>query len=168
MVHNKLIMAVISLILGILFIAFRGSAVESIIRIIGFILLASAAVYVITYFCGKENKGNPSTMATAILCVLFGIICVITPAWLVALFPVVMGIILIINSIFNISAFFSVRTKDRKAGVSVVLSVLTLIFGIIALAHPAAMANFLIVFIGTTMLFNGVGDLVTISMMKQN
>lgn len=166
MVRNKLIMAVISIIFGIVLIAGKGSAVAAIIRVLGVLLLIGGVVYLITYLAGKVNKGNPSTLASAILFILVALIFIAAPHWLIDLFPILMGLVLIISSIFNISAALSAPVHTGLFTGSLVLSILSLILGFVAVLHPAAMANVLIAFIGVTYLINGVSDLIAISLMK--
>lgn len=163
-IRNQLVSAIVSIIFGIVLIAYRGNAVATIIRILGYLLFVGAVVYIIAYFVGKDGIRNPSQLASGILCALFGIICVATPGWLVSLFPVVLGIVLIISSIFNLSVLLSSPFHTGIGGLSLVLSILTLIFGILAIVDPWGTANILILFIGLTYLINGIGDLVAISL----
>lgn len=169
MIHNKLIMALVSIALGIALVIFRGSAVAVIIRITGVVLLIAAVVYILSYFFGKKNKGEQSAIASGCLCGLFSVVCIISPGWLIIAFPIIVGIIMIISSVFNLAAAFQ---SHGAAGMGMtvaaaLLSVLAIIFGFIAILNPVSMAAVLILFIGITLLINGVGDLITIAVMKK-
>lgn len=165
MLHNKVIMACVSIVFGVFLIMGRGNAVAQIIRILGFFLLVGGVVCLLTYFFGKENRGNPSTLASAILYLLASVFFICTPSWLIDLFPIVMGIALIVNSIFNISGLMSSPIRTGMFTASMVFSVITLVLGFVAALHPSAVANFLIVLIGITYLLNGIGDLLAIAVL---
>lgn len=166
MVQNQLIMAIVSILLGIALIIYQGRAVAEITLVVGYLLLAGAAVYLVSYFIGGANKGNPSTLASCILCILFGVICVMRPGWLVTLLPILMGISLILSSITNLSVLASQRGRGGMALLLGVFSVVTLVFGVVAIMNPVAMANFLVCFIGVSYLINGLGDLLAIALMR--
>lgn len=164
LMKSKLIAAIASIILGVVLIVFQGNAVAQLIRIIGWVLLICAVVNLVEYF--RDGHENSAILASAILEIIFGFIFVKAPHWLVALFPVVMGLILAINSIFNLSAYFSSSFKTRRARTSAWTAILTLILGIIAIMHPSAMADVIIAFIGATFLINGISDLFILSLLK--
>ena len=58
-VKNKMIMSIAGIVIGLILMIWRGSFVESMIRVIGYVLLAAAAVYLIMYF---KNKQSDSVM----------------------------------------------------------------------------------------------------------
>lgn len=165
MLHNKVIMACVSIVFGTFLIVGRGSAVADIIRILGIFLLVAAVTCFITYFFGSQSKGNPSTLATAILCTLVSLVFIYAPGWLIDLFPIVMGLALIVNSIFNISGLVSSPIRTGMFTASMVLSCITLVLGFVAVLHPSAVADVLIVLIGITYLLNGIDDLLAIAVL---
>lgn len=166
MLRNKIIMAVISIIFGIILIVYQGGAVATILRILGVLVLVGAVIGLISYFANGANKDNPSVLASAILGFIFGIILVTAPGWLIAIFPIVMGLVLIINSIYNISALLSAPIKTGMFGFGLILSILSLILGIMAITRPGAVANAIILFIGITYLINGLTDLIAIASLR--
>lgn len=166
MVTSKLVMGIVSLLFGIVLVVWQAGAVAEIIRILGVLLLVGSVVLLLTYFFGRENKGNPSALASAILGLLVGIVFAYTPEWLVAFFPFVMGIVLLVSSVFNLSMFISspVRTAAFPAGL--LLSVLTLLLGIVAIAQPMEVADFLVAMIGVAFLAAGVIDLIEVAALR--
>lgn len=164
-IRNKVITAIVSFLFGLVLIIWRAGAVAEIIRILGYLMLAGAAFSLVGYFFGRQTKGNPSTLASAVLGIIFGIVFVNTPGWLITLFPVVMGVVLILNGILNASALMSAPVKAGAFAVGMVLSILTLILGIVAVMHPMQMANMLILFMGVTYVVNGISDLIAIALL---
>lgn len=165
MLHNKVIMACVSIVFGIFLIMGRGGAVADIIRVLGIFLMVGAVVCLISYLFGRQNKGNPSTLAWAILCVLVSLVFIYAPGWLIDLFPIVMGLALIVNSVFNIAGLVSSPVRTGMFTASMVLSCLTLVLGFVAVLHPSAVADALIVIIGITYLLNGLGDILAIAVL---
>lgn len=91
------------------------------------IMLSDDSEY--TYHIGKENKKNPTTLTLSILgSSVAALIFIYSPGWLIAIFPIVMGVIAVI--------------------------------------HPTAIADTLILFIGITYLCNGIADLVALGALK--
>lgn len=166
MVHDKLIMGIMSLVFGVVLVVWQAGAIAEIIRILGILLLIGSAVALLTYFLGRENKGNPSTLATAILGIIVGLIFAYVPEWLIAFFPVVMGIILIVNGILDISMLASSPARTAAFPLGIVLAIFTLILGLVSLFQPLAVADAIVLVIGIAFLVNGVGDLVAVSMMR--
>lgn len=166
LVRNKVITAAVSIVFGIILIVGQGSAVAQLVRILGFLLLTGAAVGLITYFVGKENRRDPTTLTLSILGILASLVFIYSPWWLVDIFPVVMGVVLIINSVANISGLVSAPAKAKTFPAAMVLSILTLVLGFVAVFHPSSMANAIILYIGIVYLCNGISDLVMLSALK--
>lgn len=165
MARNQLIVAVVSLVFGIVLVVWQTGAVAGIIRVLGVLLLVAAVCTFVTYFVGRDKR-NPSTLATAILELLVALLLAISPGWLIALFPVLMGLVLVISGIFNISVLVSAPVKSGLFPVGMVVSILTLALGLVAVVQPMAVADVLTVLIGIAFVVNGVTDLVAVAVMR--
>lgn len=165
MARNKLIVAIVSLVFGLVLIIWQTGAVAGIIRVLGILVLVASVCTFVSYFAGRDKR-NPPTLATAILELLVALLLVFAPGWLIALFPVLMGLVLVVSSIFNISALVSAPVKTGMFPLGMVVSVITLVLGLVAIAQPMAMADVLTVIIGIAFLVNGITDLLAVSAMK--
>jgi uncharacterized membrane protein HdeD (DUF308 family) len=164
-VRNKIIMAVMSILFGILLIMAQSQAVEFIVRFAGWILLIAAAVFCIMYFTGGEVR-DPGRLVSAAITLLFGIILVNTPQIIVNFFPVLLGIVLIISSITNIAGLLSSLIRGPFWITSLMLAFVSLVLGVVVLMNPTAFADFIILFTGFTFIVNGITDLLLISVFR--
>lgn len=161
-IKNKAIMAVLSILLGIILIVRQGAAVADLVRILGVLLLIAAVVNLITWLAEKKEERSNASLAGVIVCAIFGLIFTTTPGWLVALFPVLMGLAIIISSIVNITGLLQSGVRFGLFTPSLVMSIISLILGIVVLFHPGATANIIIALVGITFLANGIADLMMI------
>lgn len=165
---NKAVMAVLSVIIGILLIVRQGAAVADLIRILGVLLLIAAVVNLITWLSTPKEVRGTAGIAGVVLCVLVGLLFVAAPGWLVSLFPFVMGLAMIISSIMNISGILSSPLRAGLFGPSLGFSILSLVLGILVVLHPGFVANVLIAFVGITLLANGIADLLVIFVIRNS
>lgn len=164
-IKNKTIMAVLSIILGVYLILRRAAAVTDIIHVIGILILIAGIINLITWFANKEDR-NSASLAMAVLCAIVGLIFMAAPRWLVGIFPVVVGLVLIVNSVSNITGLARSDSIGAAHSTSLLMAVLSLILGIVLLFHPAAIANIIIAVAGVTFLINGISDLMLVTSAK--
>ena len=53
---NKTIMSIAGIVIGVILMIWRGTVVEQMIRVVGYVLLAAAAVYLVMYYQGKKQN----------------------------------------------------------------------------------------------------------------
>ena len=160
--RNKVVLAIASIVFGLVLIVWQRSAVETLVSIMGIIFLACAAVFIIMFAVQKEKKGG--LLVTGIILAIFGAFFLINPDFVVKLFPVIMGIILVISGLFDmVNAFKLPKTVGSRTGI-IVVSIIITALGVLCMFQPGIIADILMVFIGIMLLFNGVFDLVVMAM----
>ncbi len=156
LVRNKVISAVISIIIGLFLIIRRSSALDGLIWYVGILLLVGAVTYVLFYFTSKEKKKD--TLFYAAILAIAAIVFLAKPQAIVNIFPMCMGILLVLSGAESLYRVFSFRGEGvRKYGV--ISSVLVIIAGIIVFLHPGAVADLITLFAGIALLLNGISDL---------
>ena len=159
--RNKVILAVASIVFGLVLVIWQRSAVDTLVRILGIILVAVAAVFILMYIFKQDKK--PGFLVAGIIMAIVGAFFLIRPDFIVTLFPFIMGIILIVSGVFDLANIISMpKGMQGKTGITVV-SIVIIAMGILCMFHPGAIANILILFIGIMYLFNGVFDLVVLA-----
>ena len=86
LIKNKILLAVISIILGVILIVRQRSAIDSLVWVFGIILLISAAAFLIL-FIGRKDK-HASALILAIICFIIGLLFVVKPGLIVNIFPI--------------------------------------------------------------------------------
>jgi len=160
--RNKIVLAVASIVFGIILIVWQRSALDSLVRILGIIMVAVAAVFIIMFAVQKEKKN--SLIIVGIILAIVGAFFLIKPDFIVKLFPFIMGLILVISGISDLVGALNLpKGASGKTGI-VITSLVLAALGVVCMFQPGIIANILILFIGILLLVNGVFDLVVLAM----
>lgn len=153
-IRNKTILAVLSVAAGIFLIIARRSALDLIVRILGYGLIAAAAGYVLSYFFGPDK--DQTKLGYALISGIGGLLVVILAEAIVNVFPTVIGLGLLINAIGNLSQSFA----DPESGIGgKLLPCLVAVAGLLIMIHPGVLVNSVVIVAGVTLIINGLSDL---------
>ncbi len=155
---NKLVIAILSIALGVVFVVLRADVVTVGIVILGIVLLIAAAFFIITYFTSKASPKPTQNIIFGIIAAVIGILLLVNPPFITGLIPVVIGIILLIVGILDLIESF--KTSGAGRGLSIIAALLLIVLGIIMLITQYAFVDVVTVFIGIALLVNGVVMLV--------
>ncbi len=130
-IRNKTIYAAASIVIGIVMIIKRGQIAGDLIRIVGWLLIGMGAAYAASYFFGEDR--DEVQIGYAILAAAGGLAVVLLANTIVSLFPILAGILLIVNGVINMTKVTgetdaTTYSKGTAAAV-IVLGVLIIIFG---------------------------------------
>ena len=143
--RNKIVLAIASIVFGLILIVWQRSAVDSLVRILGIIMLAVGAVFIVMYAAQKEKKG--ALLAAGIILAILGAFFLIKPDFVVKLFPFIMGLILVVSGVVDLVNGVNLpKGAYGKTGV-VVVSVIISALGVLCMFHPGVIADIIIVFI---------------------
>lgn len=160
--RNKVVLAVASIVFGIILIIWKREVVTKGVSIIGIIMIACAAVMIIMFAVQKEK--NPGLLVMGILFAVFGAFFLVKPEFITRMFPVIMGVILLISGLFDmINAVRLPKNVSGRTGI-IVVSVIIAVLGVVFMFLPGVTADILMIIIGIVLLFNGVFDLVVLAM----
>lgn len=153
-VKNKMIMSIAGIVIGLILMIWRGSFVESMIRVIGYVLLAAAAVYLIMYF---KNKQSDSVMlGYAGVAAGAGLLLILLCKTIYRAFPVIAGILMIISGAITLLQVL----QDKEVPLfNKILPVLVIIFGILILTRPGKIADAIVFCVGAVFVVNGISGL---------
>lgn len=160
--RNKIILAIASIVFGVILIVWQSSAVDALVRVLGIIMLAVGAVFIIMYAVQKERKAG--LLVTGIILAVLGAFFLARPDFIVRLFPVIMGLILVISGITDLAGAVNLpKGTAGKAGI-IIVSLIIAGLGVLCMFHPGIIADILMVFIGCVLIGNGIFDLVVLIM----
>ena len=156
-----ILMAVINFILGLCLIIWPHTSAVTICFILGAILAIMGIVNTICYFRG-DVFGLPvfSGLAFGILNLVLGLILLIHPGGAIALLPIIIGIVIIIDSVLRIQTAIDVK----RAGVGgwwkiLLFAALTTALGILLVVNPFAGAKALMILIGITLILDAIQNI---------
>ena len=166
---NHTVMALLFIVLGIVLCLWPGKSLLVMCRIFGWGLIIGGAVLA---FLGYTNR-NEDPMLKLILCggaaaLIIGIIIVARAKSVVSFIPRVIGILIILNGIYNLNQSYRLRKVLRVRTGSLVLAVLTIAAGIVIFAKPFAAAGTMVLITGIGLIYNGLSDLWVISRFEED
>ena len=158
LLKSKLVPAILSIVLGIIIIIARRSAVDLLVKIIGGLVIAAAIGFIIVYLTRPDKEAGNLTMVllTAGATALTGILIIVFAESIVNIFPIIMGIYLILNGMSHLAAGYA---APENRIIAVIMGVLLIVLGILIVMQPSFLVDMLIIFIGAAFVVSGLSDL---------
>ncbi len=149
-------------LLGIFLVIFPSLSSAIICYILGVILCIWGLFKVIEYFRVKNEFFGSFSLVQGCALLLFGAFILIKPEFLAAIIAIILTMILFIGAVLKLQyALEFARLKSKGWRIQAVGAVLVIAASIIAFFNPFGAANLLMIFIGISLIFDGVWDLVT-------
>lgn len=146
------VMAAIYLVFGLLLCFFSTNILITSTRVIGGILTLYGIWQLYVYF-GRRNTTNASSLFVGVPCILFGLVMLVSPESLISIFPVVGGIILIVNSLIQMQKSFVLKDYGFENWVwAFFLSLALLVAGVVILLKPVQSLSFILQLIGVCLI----------------
>lgn len=166
----SLVSSLVILILGFLLVFQSEVTLMTISYIIGAILFAIGIIAMIRFFTNKsEDSFSQLNIVYGIICILAGIFFVKEPKMIGSIIPFVLGIGIIINSSIKVQQALVLRNvKNKYWTISLVISLLSLVCGVVLLFNPFSGAVVLTKIIGIFLILYAVLDLVNTFLLKKS
>ena len=152
---NKTIMSAAGIVTGLILMIWKGRVIEQMIRVVGFILLAAAAVYLLMYF--RSSRQNETQLGYAIAAAAAGILLIMLSRFLLSAFPRIIGIVM---SVTAAATLLKTHNNGNVSLYSKLLYLLVISAGIVIAVKPSGLINTMAFFIGVAFVVNGVSGLV--------
>lgn len=150
------LLALVYFLFGILLCFFSRSILLTFTRIMGGVLLIYGAWSLYSYF-GHRVQSNTASFFMGIPCVVFGIVMLVSPDSLLAIVPVLGGVILIINSMIQMQKSFMLKSYGFENWlVTLILAVVLMVCGVIVLLRPIQTLSFIFQLVGICLIVEAV------------
>ena len=150
---------IVSAIMGVLFIAFPSKCIQYISIVVGVSLIVTGIISVVSYIVERDTK-LPLVLGTISL--ISGIIVCAKYQAIISIIVVILGIFILTSGIVDMATSIRSIMIFRKSGwFTMLLSVITIIFGIVAITKSAQLTDGIVRFIGAALIVYAVLDLVT-------
>ena len=158
LLNSKLVPAVLSIVLGIIIVIARRSAVDLLVKIIGGLVIAAAVGFIIVYLTRPDKKtGNlKMVLVSAGAAALIGILVIAFAEEIVNVFPILMGLYLILNGMSHLAAGYA---DPENRVIAVILGILIIALGLLIVFRPGFLVDTIMIFIGAAFIVNGLSDL---------
>ena len=158
LVRGKLVPAVLSIVLGIMIIIARRAAVDVLVKVIGGLVIAAGIGFFVIYLTREEKTSGNLKMVImcSLVMILAGVLLFVFAPNIVDIFPVIMGVYLILNGLSHMTAGYV--DHDNRL-IASLMGIVLIALGVLIVLQPAFLVNTIMIFIGAAFIVNGVSDL---------
>lgn len=156
---NKLVLAIASIVLGIILIVLKGGAIDAFVKIIGIVLLVVAAVYCALFIISGSQR-SAVQLVGAIVALIFGLLFLVRPDIIVNLFPFIMGIALAVSGAVNLVQSIMSKARGSARIASIITAIIVLLLGVVIFMNARKVVDIYVIIIGIALLINGVAEIV--------
>ena len=161
----SLVSIAVSVILGIVFIAFPAQVMTYLSLFLGIAMIVLGVTAVVSYCI---NKSSAFTLVLGILAAILGVIVCTQYKAIISLMVIVLGIFILTSGIFNAFTAFKVIASSLVFGwLTLLLSVATSVLGIIAITRSGSFSEALVQFIGVALIVYAVLDIIAFIQVKK-
>lgn len=170
MIRSSLITSIVLVVVGILLIV-KPEEILSLISIIIGIGLVVMGIFGVVNFIKDIQDNNPMSLDLiyGALCLIVGSVLITNTKIVGSILPIVLGIWMVINSIIK-AQYATILKEDnnREWQLTLIISILTLVCGILFIFNPFKGAAVLTQIIGTILVIYSVMDIINIIILKKN
>ena len=156
-----IILSISFILLGLLFLLYPEASGTIICYLLGSLFLLLGIMRVIAYITTPvvDNEFH-IPLVSGIIIIAVGIFIFIWPSVLLSILPMVLGIVVVVDSLVKLqSATDLLRLGDKHWWIILILAIVTAFLGILMLINPFATAKLLLQFIGISLIVTGFMDL---------
>ena len=155
---GKLLASLVLFALGVLLLAAPMETLTAYVRVIGGILLLAAVVGIVVFVLTAVANRSALLLIGSIAAGVVGLVFLIAPGVVTGALPFVFGVLLLIASV---SDLFSAIALPFGKLISIILSLIGVILGLVILMNPNAIAAFITRVIGLSFIYESLVGLVT-------
>lgn len=162
---NVVISAVLCILLGLVLAIWPGMSMHIVCIAVGSVLIIGGLMRLAESFLARDGSMyTQMNMIVGIVFTVVGIWIVIKPEKVLAIIPIIMGIVIALHGLNNIrQAITLCRDKYDKWWVALILGGLTVGFGALLIFRPFAALDTAVTLIGIFLVYDGVSDLWIVS-----
>lgn len=146
----------IMLAVGVFFLLHPGDTLITAARIIGIALIVIGAIGVLNQLLRKEDKIVPAIIVYGVE-VIAGIIILSSPAFVISLYPIIIGIIVVLYGVSDVLSSIQMKRLGIAAWKpSIILAAISVILGIVILCNPFGTVSALVRIIGVVLIYKAI------------
>ncbi|MDE7017659.1 MAG: DUF308 domain-containing protein [Lachnospiraceae bacterium] len=167
---NVLISALLCIALGIVLVVWPGMSVQVVCMAIGAVLILNGISRLANFIFGRDGSlFSQMNLVMGIIITVIGVWILFQPSKIIAMIPILVGIIIIIHGINNLQQAVSLcQSRYDKWWIALLLGLVTVGFGILLICNPFKAIDTLVMFIGIFMIYDGISDIWIVSKVSHN
>ncbi|MDD5865526.1 MAG: DUF308 domain-containing protein [bacterium] len=164
--NSSIVMAILTLLMGLIFIIFPKTSFETITYIIAAILIINGVYFIIE----KNNTSIISGfLSLGIIELLVGIVILLNPNIIKTLFPILIGIVMITKSSLDIRLSLSLKeVKKGKWFLLFICALLSIICGGIIIINPSLGSLAITTYIGIVLVVYSITNIIDTIILKKH
>lgn len=167
MYRTSVVFSIILCLIGIFLLSKPEVTLHAISYVIGIILIVWGIIPIITFITNKEKESYLEfSFICGVFSCLFGIIIMINPNIIGSIIPFLVGTWMIINGIIKLSYSITLN-KESNATISIMISIIILICGLLLIFNPFGGAIVLTKLIGIFTIIYSLLDLIECFTLKR-
>ncbi len=162
---NVVISSLLCVALGLVLLLWPDLSMRIVCTAVGVVLILSGAVRVVSYFFDRDGSMySQINLIFGIVVAAVGIWIVVSPEYVLALIPIIVGVIIALHGLQNIKQAAALRRdKYDKWWVALILGILTAGFGVLLICRPFAAVDTMVMLVGIFLIYDGLSDIWIVS-----
>lgn len=162
---NVVISALFCIVLGVVLVIWPGMSVQIACMAIGAVLILNGISRLVNFIFGRDGSlFSQMNLIMGIIITVIGAWILLQPAKVIAMIPILVGIIIMIHGVNNLQQAVSLcKSRYDKWWVALILGLVTVGFGILLICNPFQAIDTLVMFIGLFLIYDGISDIWIVS-----
>ena len=162
---NVIASALLCIALGVVLVVWPDMSVQIACMAIGAVLILNGISRLINFIFKRDGSlFSQMNLIMGIIITVIGVWIILQPAKVIAMIPILVGIIIIIHGVNNLQQAVSLcQSRYDKWWIALILGLLTVAFGILLICNPFEAVETLVMFIGLFLIYDGVSDIWIVS-----
>ncbi len=167
---NVVVSSALCVILGLVLVFRPGLSIRIVCTAVGVVLILSGAMRMIAYFTTRDGSlFSQANLIFGIVLAVVGVWIVIKPDKVMAIIPIIVGIVITIHGLHNLQQAMELwRDKYDRWWVALILGVLTVGFGVLLICRPFAAIDTVVMLIGFFLIYDGLSNVWIVSRIYKN
>lgn len=168
-INEAIGISIIFLLLGIIFLIYPNISIQVVAYLIAFILIGSGIYLIGLEFTNRIIFFPMDTLFNGIISVILGTIILIYPNIFQTIIPIMLGIYFILDSIFKLKVATFLRRIDNTSWIlTLLLTILSIICGIVLIANPLDSSIAIALFAGIILIVYSITGMIDMLLFKKN
>lgn len=158
---NYTLSAIICVVIGLVLIIWPGTSTQIVCMVLGSVLLLYGLIQIALYlFARQRTLYLQGMLVLGIIFSVLGVWILLRPEIVIATVPIIVGIIIVIHGIHNITQAVSLcKMNYDNWWIALVFGILTVIFGGVLIYNPFEVVNTVVRVIGAFLLYDGLSNM---------
>lgn len=167
---NVVISSLLCVVLGLVLVIRPGMSMRIVCTAVGIVLIVAGITRMIDHFAARDSSMySQVNLVFGIVLAVVGVWIVLKPDTVLAIIPIIVGIVIVLHGINNIKQAMELwRDKYDKWWVAGIMGVLTVGFGVLLICRPFAAIDTVVMLIGMCLIYDGLSNIWIVSRVYKN